>query len=223
MSTTTIWKIQIPVGSGFAELNRYYKEPKGEKCPKCGSIINPIRETLTVEWDDGSDQVGDFVNAGADIVLQDRVAEQLRRIASGFTTAAITFYDHPNLRKPATAPEGDTEARIWLPYEGPPVSQLIVERKVPLADRSTVEVDRICEACSTIRYKRIVGVQKKTRSLSKPRVEGQGLFVHGGDLKGDEIFSPIGTSLTLCTNKVREFIESEGFSNVELLEYGDVI
>ncbi|MEZ6133437.1 MAG: hypothetical protein R3C53_00870 [Pirellulaceae bacterium] len=95
MSTTTIWKIQVPVGSRYAELNRHYKKPKGKKCAKCSSIIAPTHEPITVEWDDGSDQVGDFVHAGADIVLQDRVAEQLRRIATGFATAAIVFYDHP--------------------------------------------------------------------------------------------------------------------------------
>lgn len=223
MTTTTIWKIQVPVGAGFAELNRHYKEPSGKKCPKCGSIIEDKRETLTVEWEDGSDQIGDFVHAGAEIILQDRVAKQLRRIATGFTAAAIAFYDHPNLRKPATVPDDDTETRIWLPYKGPTLSQLIVDRKVALADRSTVEIDRICESCSTIRYKRILGVEKKTRSIAKPRVDGKGLFVHADDLKGDGIFSPIGTSLTLCTNKVKVFMESEGFSNVEFLEYGDVI
>jgi len=220
--STTIWKIQVPIGSEFAELNRHYQEPEGEKCANCGAIVAPTNEILTVEWDDGSDQVGDFVHAGADIVLQESVAERLRVVATGFKTAPIKFFDHPNLRKPVSI-RNDSEPRVWLPYDGPPLCQFLVFQKVPLSHHSTVEVDSHCEVCGTIRYKRIIGVERKTKALSKARIDGQGLFVSAADLKEDGFFSPIGTSLTLCTNAVKEFIQSEGFTNIELLEYGDVV
>ncbi len=222
MSTTTIWKIQVPVGLGFAELNRHYTKPQGEECAKCGSIVDPKHDPLTVEWDDGSNKVGDFVHAGADIVLRKLVAERLRDVATGFDTASIKFFDHPNLHKPISI-QDESESRIWLPYDGPPLCQLLVTRKVPLSDRSTVEVANHCDACGAIQYKRIIGVEKKTRAFSKPRISGQGLFVCAADLNGDDVFTPIGTSLKLCTNTVKEFIENEGFTNVELLEYGDLI
>lgn len=223
MTTTTIWKFQVPVGSGFAELNRHYKEPRGKKCLECGAFVETEHDPLIVEWEDGSDRIGDFVHAGGDIVVQDRVAVQLRRIATGFTTAPIEFYDHPNLRKPATIPDDGLDTRVWLPYKGPPLSQLIATRKVPLADGSTVEVASRCEVCGTIRYKRILGVEKKTHAISKARQPGQGLFVNADDLNGDSIFCPIGTSLILATNLVKEFVEKERFSNVEFLEYGNLI
>lgn len=223
MRTATIWKIQIPVCSGFAEVSRHYKEPSGTRCPTCGSIIDPIHEQLTVEWDDGSDQIGDFVHAGADIILQTRVAEQLRQISSGFSYSDVTFYDHPNLRAPSTALTNDRNRRVWLPYNGPSLSQLLVERKVRLAEQSTAEIDHVCETCTRIRYKRIFGVERKSHRISQPRVEGQGLFIVAEDLKGDEVFSPIGTSLTLCTSRVKEFIESRNFTNIEFLNYGDLI
>lgn len=223
MKDKRIWELQVPIPTRFAELQELYREPVGEKCSECNAYLDVERQPLLVEWDDGSDQVGDFVFAGGPIVIQDRVATEIRQIAGGFNTEPIEFFDHPNLRRPANVPDRKRPKRIWLPYDGPPLSQLVVTRKVPLTPESTVEIASKCGACGTIRYKRILGVEKKNSAVHTPRVPGQGLFIERDAIGEDGLFAPIGTLLHLCTSSVKEFIEQRGYTNIEFLEYGELI
>ena len=57
-----------------------------------------------------------------------------------------------------------------------------------------------------------------------PRSRGEGLFVRRAELGDADIFrirefpGPI-----YCTDRVKDFIEASGFTNVDFLEVGDVV
>lgn len=218
-----IWRIRTSADSAFARLLRHYHAPIRISCSECGHFANPQHQPLIVEWEDNSNQIGDFVFAGADIVLRDRVAQQLRQVSNSFRTLEITFFDHPRLRKPERCSKRRLNSRVWLPNEGPALSQLITLQNVALESGSSVVVDCICNSCGRIQYKKILGVEEKTLATSKPRVDGKGLFVSSFDLGDADLFSPIGLNLVLCTNKVKDFFDTMNFSNVNLLEYGNVV
>jgi hypothetical protein len=58
----------------------------------------------------------------------------------------------------------------------------------------------------------------------QPRVPGKGLFVAASDVKDAPIFrTEEFTRAVWCTDEVKSFIEREGFTNVDFLEYGDVV
>jgi hypothetical protein len=219
----TIWRLRIPSDNDFAQLNRHYQEPLGSRCQECNAVLEDIPQELSVEWADGSDCVGDFVYAGTDIVLRKSVADDLHKVATGFTTMSIDFFDHPNLRKPKGKSRAQRVKRIWIPYEGPPLIQLIPTRKVSPNRQSTVEVESTCKTCGTIRFSSILGVEKKNIAMHEKRIAGKGVFINREDLRGDDIFNLAYTQITLCTSNVKEFIEKNNYSNIEFLEYGNLV
>ena len=56
-----------------------------------------------------------------------------------------------------------------------------------------------------------------------PRSLGQGIYVSKGDLKGADIFRVHEfPAWIFCTNRVKGFIEREGFTNVVFFEMGEL-
>lgn len=184
-------------------------------------MLERKQSDLIVEWDDGSDKIGDFVHAGADIVVRDKVAAAINEFALGFTTKSIIFFDHPNLYKSSSL--GTTANRVWLPYSGPSLCQLVVDKIVQIDPRSTVEIDRKCSRCGTVRYRNFNGVEKRAGVVHQNRKPRQGLFVSNKELSGADIFSPQYTSIVLCTDRVKIFIEKMNYTNVTFLNYGDIV
>lgn len=57
-----------------------------------------------------------------------------------------------------------------------------------------------------------------------PRLPGKGVFVHEAELKGANIFRlEEARGRILCTERLKELIEQNGFTNVEFVEVGDVL
>ena len=213
-----IWEIKSSLpGSEYAELLSIYVPTVEIECSLCGRGRLP---DLLLEWEDGSDEVGDFTSAGARIVCKESVATLIGRF-KGWEARSIQFNDHPKLHKPAG---GSRVRRIWLPYEGPPLVEVaptfLVKDPAP---ETTFAVEQRCEACGVPAYKRFDGVEQWDSRGRRGRSPGKGLFVKESDLRGNDIFGLFGTGLVLATDRVRETIVSEDFSNVAFLEYGQVI
>jgi len=137
-----------------------------------------------------------------------------------------------NLKRPKRITKR-TKLRVWLPYEGPPLVELWIERTVSYLSSTTFEVQDYCEDCGRA-LTRLSGVERaeshwieKTAEIIPyriPRIQGQGLFVRGVDLAGVKIFRVEEFSQTLlCTDEVKSFIEERGVTNVDFLEYGNVV
>jgi hypothetical protein len=156
------------------------------------------------------------------VVLQSRVADSLLEHFSGFKRGPVEMYDHPNLRVPKRVTRR-TAKRVWLPYEGPKLCELVITREVPLHPRSTVEIEFVCEACGRIQYKSFIGVGQKSFGRTIRRKPGKGLFFKKKDLKGADFFKPKYTGWNLCTDRANEFIKEAGYTNIEFLEVGDIL
>ena len=219
--STTAWALWIPTGNEYASMMPIYNE--STETPLLCAICNSGEpEQLLVEWDDGSDVVGDFVNAMGRVVVQARVATRLLKHFSGFKKGPVEMFDHPNLRLPNRVTKR-TARRVWLPYDGPKLCELVITREVPLHPKSTVEIEVVCQACGRIQYKAFLGVSKKSLDKTIPRKPGKGLFFRKKDLRSADFFRPKYTGWNLCTDRAKKLIKEAGYTNIEFLEVGDIL
>jgi len=194
------------------------KLPTRELCDACGASMAPDR--LIVEWDDGSDTIGDFTHARGNLVSTERVYKELRREFKRLESRPVVMYDHPNLYRP----KGRTKRRrVWLPYEGPPLRTLDFPHVVDLRPESTVVVDSTCEKCGRVTYEEFVGIEERRGDRHVPRKPGKGLFVSAAQVGDNDFFTVRDTGLKLCTTTVREFVEAQGYTNVEFYEVGNIV
>lgn len=219
--STKAWALWIPTGDEYASMVPLYDEST-EMPVLCGLCARTTIERLLVEWDDGSDVVGDFVHAMGRIVVQSRVANRLLKHFTGFKKGAVEMYDHPNLRLPKRVTRR-TARRVWLPYDGPKLCELVISREVPLHPKSTVEIEFVCRLCGRIQCKAFLGVAEKSLEKTIRRKQGKGLFFRKQDLKGSDLFRPKCTGWNLCTDRAKQFMRKEGYTNIEFLEVGDIL
>jgi hypothetical protein len=141
-------------------------------------------------------------------------------------------------------PSPRVRKRVWLPYEGPPLCELWVTKKVHFdRKRTTAKLTRKCSTCGrefwelqcvewhkpgiNVDHYPLEHKQKMNLEYFKPvdvkRVPGAGLFVRRSELGGAGIFECHAWGWTLCTGEVKRFIEEKKYSNVTFWEFGDVV
>jgi hypothetical protein len=183
-----------------------------------------------IEWQPGSALIGDFTWPAGEVVITDRVLKALQQHFKSFEVGPVEMVQNPKLKKPVR-PSRRTQPRVWLPYEGPPLYDLTVTSWVNFDDeRSSAFLVRRCNVCGRERWT-VDGVEKTELHWDKdranyvrthyPRQAGRGLFVREADLSGQDIFGIDRRGGLHCTAKVKDFIESEGFTNVAFEEIGD--
>ena len=214
--------MRVPIDSGYAELLVLHDRPKSGEilCAACGNRfdVDPLR----VEWDEGSEKIADFVSARAHVVVREAVLDEIATVCRGWRKGAVEMPDHPNLRRPL-APGRGAKRRVWLPYEGPQLVELVPTLDVEILPQSTVVIDWSCQTCGRIVYKAFNGIERRDSRTFTPRVAGQGLFFENRLLTGAVIFRPKYSGLLLCSDGAREFIQSRGYSNIEFLEVGELV
>lgn len=218
----TIWSLDVPLGNDFASLLVHYQKLDGKRCAACGLLQSAQHPPLTVEWEDGNDVVGDFISAGAKIVVREAIVDDLLEHFCGIRKGRVNFFDHPNLYRPETITK-KTPRRIWLPYSISSLCEIVVEKEVVLDQRSTVVLEKECEQCGARLYKRFDGVEIRNSREHIQRFPGHGLFVKKESVEGFGLFRPSFTGLVLCTDQVRQFIQARALSNIEFLEYGNLV
>lgn len=209
-----IWRFIDPNNYDFAQAGRHggtFQE--GEPWER----LNP----LTIEWEPGSNVVGDFVWVGlsTDIAVTDRVVVALRESeVRGFEPREVRMFE------PKSALRRSRKRMVRLPYDGPPLFDLWVTQWVDMdRDRSTFRIDDQSRV-------RILDVEttesdwdpvRKIRTLTRvPRIEARGLFVKSaaGIFRVREAPAWI-----LCSDDVKRTIEDHGFTNVSFWEMGDIL
>ena len=220
-----IWQFSDPDDYRFARAGRC-----GTWAVDSEGVERRIRP-LILEWQAGSDVLGDFVWPGLadDLVVVERVAQGLRDQFSGFELCPVEMFQEERLyklkRKPRTR-------RVLLPYQGPNLYDVWVTKvvNIDLARSSVKEI--LTDKGKTI-YK-AEGLEEfgskvdpKTFELSCQHIQrkkGKGLYIHMKDLDGCDLFHiQEFLGFKYCTNVVKEYIERKGFTNVRFLEVGEAI
>jgi hypothetical protein len=185
---------------------------------------------LVLEWEVGSDTVGDFTwPSGGRVAVKQSAFEAMATRLPDLISAPVEMVQDPKLKVPKR--KSRSKPRVWLPYQGPPLVELVVDRFVQLLPETTTELVSRCEVCGS-ESRKLVGVEVKQHkwdpsrqdlvSLVIPRVIGKGLFVPEASAESAPFFrSKDFPQPILCTEKARDLILSLRLTNVDFLEYGE--
>ena len=184
--------------------------PPGQKpCPECTVSRQRRVPPLILEWEPGSDVVGDFVWPGFDdeVVVNQRVRDALEGRFRGFEFKPIEMWQSPRLNRPKNPKRG--KARVWLPYQGAPLWDLWVTAWCRLdIEKSGLILKKVCSTCGEKYY---------TNSSS----ENSPLVVDRSSWGGELIFHiDEYPRWIFCLQEVKEFIERAEFTNVAFLRDG---
>lgn len=220
-----------PVDRRFASAARLGAWSAGVGvCPECRNSSQQRIRPLILEWEPGSDLVGDFTwpGFGSDIAMTDRVLTALRCF-HGFEPGAVEMLQDSALKEPRGS---RAQPRVWLPYHGPPLHDLSVTSRVHVdLQKSSVRLVRDCGTCSRRQYAAEGIESSKTRwdkerrapvKAHTARKPGCGIYVSDEALEGAAIFRTYEfPAWVLCTDPVKSLIEEAGLTNVAFLEMGE--
>lgn len=199
----------------FAQAGRrgtWYPDPGPGLCRECRTSQQRRVPPLILEWEPGSDVIGDFAWLGADdeVVVTQRVRIALEGRFRGFEFRSIEFWQDPKLKRPERITRR-TKPRVWLPYEGPPLWDVWVTAWCHLdLERSGEILEKECSTCGKKIYK-------------GPPFEERYLVVDPTSWDGSDIFHVHEYPRWIfCTEQVKEFIKQTGFTNVSFLEDGEI-
>lgn len=235
MSTGKLWRMLVPFETAFAEAG--LRSPNlniGPACRGCGSSAQTLRpKPLVLEWESGSDVVGDFTwPNGARTAVKKSAMDVLMKQFRGIHSEPVVMVQDPKLKQPKKR-TGRTKPRVWLPYTGPELVELWPDTTAPFLPTSTITTANQCVMCGR-QSRRISGIEVKSHLYNPdlgelvpdlhPRVPGQGLFIAAPNVQETPIFRVEEFSEAIfCTSHVKSFLKHERFTNIEFLEYGDVV
>ena len=200
----------------FAQATRHGTwYPEGGKiCSECKTSNQKRVSPLIIEWGPGSDVIGDFVWPGlnTDLVVVQNVKNAFKSRFKEIEFGVVEFWQDPKLNRPIKMTHR-TKPRVWLSYRGPPLWDVIVKNWVHLDHyQSNVSIAYVCSTCGKVIY-----------NLPPPRLPRH-LVIDTETWNGEEIFHIHEYSGAIfCTEKVKEFVERSGFTNVSFIEDGVIL
>lgn len=236
MRNEPLWAVADPRDEAFATaafMGTWSDDDEG-LCPECTASPEERVSPLILEWQAGSDRIGDFIwqdMADQGAITAD-AAEKLRGRVGGFELGPVEMVQPKRLKRPAR-PNRRSRPRVWLPYEGPPIFELIVNHLVHVdLPRSSLRLTRKCGTCGRDDYE-LDGVEHREVLWSPergdgvimrhPRQKGRGLFVRRRDVPGAMLFRVHEWSgWILCTDKARYAIEDLQLTNIGFREVGEL-
>lgn len=230
-----IWRLANPHDDAYARciLRGAWalQHDGGGICSECGTSAYRRVPPLILEWEPGSNVIGDFnwPDAGQSVAVTRHAFDLLSEHFRGFSAGPVQMTEEPQL--PA---ETDKYAglRVRLPYDGPELYELWIDAVVGVdRQRSSIKQKLNCKVCGSTIYS-VEGVEEKksrwNRTTMKlepvehPREPGKGLYIQQKKLLEREIFrTQEFPSWILCTDSVRELMVARRFSNISFLEYGE--
>jgi len=162
-------------------------------CGVCGEPTARLIEPLLIEWDEGTDRIGDFSWGGYHCVVLDAVRSFLESQAFEVT------FGNVRVVQPT---ERATHPRVQFPYHGPELFWLTPIARLKLdEERSGVRVISDCSACGQRRYS----------------FKRDGLVLPEAGWKGEKLFliEQFGRSrATFVTEEALTILTRESFSNL---------
>lgn len=225
-----IWRFTDPRNDGYASAGRRgsWTDADGGTCSGCSASRQERVRPLLMVWEPGSDVVGDFVwpGFGSEVVVTNPVLDVLSPRFTGFTVGPVHVVDESGLVT-------RSGPRVSLPYSGPPLHELWTTTWADAdRQRSTLELERTCAICGT-EFWHVDGVEHWNSRFDASegrlvrnrvgRVAGRGVYVSADQLDGADIFRVRQLpGWVMCTDSVRDVIRERGFSNVDLLQLGEL-
>lgn len=229
-----IWLIDAIFDSSFAGcLHGSPPEIVNKPCSGCyegATYTTPY--PILMEWSPGSDRIGDFSWPGSGrCIVKASVFDIIVKRFAVVRSGSVVMHQDPKLRLPKNKKRA--KPRIWLPYEGPSLVEMIPEHRAPIHSRTTWEPSTQCQVCGKW-GKQLTGPEWKMHRWDqqkqdlvpnwKAREPGKGLFISRSAIAGypilwaEEFSTPI-----FCTDEFKHFIEDQGFTNIDFLEWGEIV
>lgn len=231
---SSIWRLAGVLSSDYAEcLHRSPPEVLVRPCAGClqGAKLRTIYP-IVIEWSPGSNLIGDFTWPGSGrSVVKANVFETISSKFSMVRAEVVEMFQDPKLKVPKNKKRA--KPRIWLPYDGPSLVELIPTYVVNAHANTSWVVAFRCDVCGS-EMKRLDGYEQKEHRWDQrkqdlvpffvPREPGKGVFVRQEQIVQHPIFF-VEKLLPwiFCTDEFKHLIEDQGFSNIDFLEYGEVI
>lgn len=177
----------------FARFSHVGTWTRGSICRGCGLSSSELVEPLKIEWDPGTERIGDFSWCGYHCVVVDNVRRFL---------ANAEFECEFGLVEVVPPTEPTRMPRVPFPYRGPVLSWLIPTKRLPLnTELSGLVLASDCPECGQRRY----------------RFKRDHLVVDARDWNGEKIFrlEQFGRSrATFITEFGLDAIKTCGFTNL---------
>lgn len=165
---------------------------------------------LIMEWEPGSDEIGDFTWPGlnTDIVVVDKVKCSFEIRFKNLSFGLVEFFQNPK-RKRAVKVTSLKKSRVWLPYSGPLLWDVLLNHWCHLDHiQSEVSIVKKCLTCEKTIYK-------------TPRWDQRHLVLDPVSWNGEDIFRVYEYSgVIFYTEQVKKYVENAGILNVRFLEDG---
>jgi hypothetical protein len=226
MLSMKLYRFATESWMGYAVLVTWNRGPELEPfCPVCG--VGAFRDRVfpaKLQYEPG--RHGDFMSGPGPIKLATRpIAEELRDTFEGLEIKQVL------MRKGTRQPEMQGIPGTAI-YEGPELVEIWIKHSLSIVETKHTFPTQTCPACTRTRISNWSGVAhgpladledgRSVMKLPEPRQPGKGVFIKESQMQGED-FIRFGRFLPLCTQRVKEFIEARGWTNIEFFEYGDVV
>lgn len=185
--------------------------PGPRVCPQCGASRQERVPPLLIMWEPGSDVIGDFTWPGFndDVVVSDRVRRALEAEFGGVAFHPVEMLE-PRLRPRPAGARPRTQPRVAVPYSGPPLWDLQPTNWCGVdQEASGVRVIGECATCGRVLW--------EAENWARP------IVVDGRTWQGTDVFRldayPSGA---LCTERLKAFLEQQGFTNIAFELRGEI-
>ena len=202
----------------MASLFPVYSEPHAEMCPRCHYF--DYFQIDSFRWSNRGNQISDFIGCDVTRVVREEVADDLIARFSGIMKREFHFLDNPRCYNTYNS----REKRIWLPYTGPELCELILTHEISLLPQSTIISNGCCPECGREEYIGIKGLKWPSKRTPCPiRSPKSGLFIAASEVENLDFFRPVGTCFCLCRDSVRQFIEKKAYTNAFFWDVGAIV
>jgi hypothetical protein len=174
----------------------------GKLCKKCGISSSTLVDPLKIEWDPGSNQVGDFSWCGYTVVIQEKVKKYLLSTCQNCDFGEVVVLPPPK--------QGNKKI-VDFPYNGPNLYWLKANSYIDLdivKSETPLLID--CIFCGQKKY----------------RFRRNNLIVNKNSWSGDHIFKLNQfqkSSATYVTQKLLSELIGQGFDNLGYIEAGNIL
>lgn len=211
-------------------MNESYEEVfVGGRCSKCGRYLGKMvpREEMVIEWivdkySKGTEVIADWYFFLRRMMISDRVRILIE--SEGFTGISyqpVRMVQDPKLNKPVRI-TSRTKRRIWLPYDGPPLHELVIQGVARVdAVKNEIEMsDHVtCNTCNHVVKYYGFPYPRRPILLEREDWDGSDFFIlfYPAEQEDDNRIGRI-----CVTERVKNAIESQKFINVKFHEFGAI-
>jgi hypothetical protein len=225
-----LWALEDPMDDAYAWAGwRGSWTEGGSLCDVCGAPSSRRCPPLILEWESGSNLIGDFTCTGVTegwAVKAHVIGDLLARFR-GFEKSEVCILERKRSsksgrRRKALAPEAGEELyELWVTHQA----------HIDLS-RSTGEFRRNCSTCGSKAFdpegvefhdSKWIPEMGILAPVHRQRVDGMGIFVRREELGNADIFALHERGGVYCTSEFKDFIIQNNYSNIDFIHMGEII